>query len=354
MGPASSAIPRRLLRAAAWIIPLGVLLNVGVTLLTTDFRFLREVGPVSPGAVVLGCALTLVPWVTQSLRIGIWTRFVGHPIRFVSGLRIAAGGVLGSAVTPTAVGGGSIRWALATRQGLPAGKASSLLAVEAVEDLVFFAVALPVAAAFTTAAEIHSLQGAAMSPATLDTPVLLGLGSLVALGVLGATLGRLAVRGRLGAAVQRKARRLLARLRRSVRQTVADARVVLALVATRGKGRFALSLSLTAVQWIARYSIATVVVVLLGGPLRPVLFWLLSWMTYAVSSGVPTPGAAGAAEATFYVLHSPFVAHEKLVAATAAWRLLMFYVPALVAVVVFPTLGAREKSTPESTPAEAP
>ena len=120
-------------------------------------------------------------------------------------------------------------------------------------------------------------------------------------------------------------------------------RSVLALVARRGKGRFALSVSLTAVQWISRYSIATLVIALLGGPLRPYLFWVLSWVTYAVSSAVPTPGAAGAAEATFYVLHAPFVSAERLIVATAAWRLLMFYVPALVAVAVFPAIGAAER-----------
>ena len=91
-------------------------------------------------------------------------------------------------------------------------------------------------------------------------------------------------------------------------------------------------------------------IALLGGPLRPYLFWVLSWATYAVSSAVPTPGAAGAAEATFYVLHAPFVDAQRLVVATAAWRLLMFYVPALVAVVAFPALGAVERRKAPVTP----
>ena len=335
---------RRLLRAAAWLIPLGVALNVGIALLTTDFHFLRAVGPVSPLAALVAVAVALLPWATQSLRIGIWTRFVGHPIGFAGGLRIAAGGVLGSAVTPTAVGGGTIRWALATRHGLPAGYAASLLAVEAVEDLVFFALALPAATFLSTADEALALRRALRSPAPrLDDPVFgaLAVGAVLAVG-LGAAL-RLALVGALGPAARRWAVRAVARLRRPVRRTVRDVRRVLSLVARRGKRRFALSLSLTAVQWIARYSVATLVIAMLGGPLRPYLFWILSWMTYAVSSAVPTPGAAGAAEATFYVLHLPFVSPERLVVATAAWRLLMFYVPALVAVAAFPALGARER-----------
>ena len=351
---------RRLLRAAAWLIPLGVLANVGATLLTTDFHFLREVGRVTPLAVGLACALALVPWITQSLRIGLWTRFVGHPVGFVAGVRIAAGGVLGSAVTPTAVGGGTIRWALATRHGLPAGKAASLLAVEAVEDLAFFAVALPLAMAWTTTSEVKALKAAATSPASaLDDPVWIALAAAAAALAALVAGGRAALRGRLGARARRWSLRAAARLRRPLRDVAADVRGVLALVARRGKGRFAVSLGLTSVQWIARYSVATVVVALVGGPLRPVLFWVLGWMTYALSSAVPTPGAAGAAEATFYLLHAPFVEADRLVVVTAAWRLLMFYFPALVAVVAFPALGRlardeRREETPPPGPGTAP
>lgn len=342
------AVPtRHLLRAAAWLIPLGVLLNVGVALATTDVRFLYEVGPVTPGAVGLAVGFALLPWVTQSLRIGIWTRFVGHPVGFASGLRIVAGGVLGSAVTPTAVGGGTIRWALATRHGVPPGQAASLLAVEAVEDLVFFAVALPLAALLSTADEARLLRRAASSPALrLDDPVFVVLAAAVVGLSATAWIGRLALHGRLGPAWRWRGLRVAARLRRPARQTWADVRHVTALVARRGKARFAVSLSLTAVQWLARYSVATVVILLLGGPLRPFLFWVLGWMTYAVSSAVPTPGAAGAAEATFYVLHAPFVEPERLVVVTAAWRLLLFYLPALVAALAFPALGWAERRSP--------
>ncbi|PAP77690.1 lysylphosphatidylglycerol synthase transmembrane domain-containing protein [Rubrivirga marina] len=342
---------RRLLRAAAWLIPLGVALNVGVALLTTDGDAFREVGPVSPAAVVLCVGVALLPWATQSLRIGIWTRFAGHPIGFLSGLRIAAGGVLGSAVTPTAVGGGTIRWALATRRGLPPGHAASFLAVEAVEDLVFFAIALPLALMLSTGDEASSLRAALRSPApALDDPVFTALLGAAAVGGALAVGARLALSGHLGARARHRARRIAARVRRPLRQTARDVRYVLALVARDGKRWFALSLSLTAVQWIARYSIATFVIALLGGPLRPFLFWILSWMTYAVSSAVPTPGAAGAAEATFYVLHLPFVGPERLVVATAAWRLLMFYVPALVASVAYPALGLAEREPAETAP----
>jgi uncharacterized membrane protein YbhN (UPF0104 family) len=118
---------------------------------------------------------------------------------------------------------------------------------------------------------------------------------------------------------------------------------VAALVAGRGKRWFAVSLTLTALQWTARYSVATAVIVTLGGPLRPYLYWVLGWMTYAVSSVVPTPGSAGAAEATFYLLHRPVVPLAVLGVATALWRLLLFYLPVALSVVVWPALGVVER-----------
>ena len=343
MPPLSSLRPsRRLFRAASVLIPLGVAANVAVALATTDRHLLGALDGPAREALLVAAGLSLVPWLTQSLRIAVWTRFVGHPVSVLSGLRIYAGGVLGSAVTPTAVGGGSIRWALATRRGLPPGKAASLLAVEAVEDVVFFALALPAAALLSAGSELRAFRRAT-SGAAAD-----GSAALVAAGVAGAVLlaaglAHLALRGALGRRPRQRGLRLAARVRRPLRAAWADARLVAALVARRGKRWFALSLSLTAVQWLARYSVATAVIVVLGGPLRPFLFWVLGWMTYAVSSVVPTPGGAGAAETTFYLLHRPFVPAAVLVAATAAWRLLLFYLPVALAVVAWPALEAVER-----------
>ncbi|MEM6285937.1 MAG: lysylphosphatidylglycerol synthase transmembrane domain-containing protein [Bacteroidota bacterium] len=339
MSTASPPVPtlpprRKLLRALALLVPLGVAANIGVALATTDRALLDMLREVSWEPVVLATGLAVFPWFTQALRIAIWTRFVGHPVSIVAGVRIAAGGVLGSAITPTAVGGGSIRWALTTRYGLPPGKAASLLAVEAVEDVVFFALALPLAAWLSAPSESellrrvggevwHRLGGGIWSVAVLA--------SAVAVTVVGM---RLAGRGRLGA----RAQRLVGRLRGPLRLFRRDARATAGLVARRGKRWFALSLVCTGLQWTARYSMAAIVIAALGGPLRPFLYWVLGWLTYVVASGAPTPGAAGATEAAFLLLHAPFVPASMLVITTALWRLMMFYVPALIAAVVYPAL----------------
>jgi uncharacterized membrane protein YbhN (UPF0104 family) len=210
--------------------------------------------------------------------------------------------------------------------------------VEAVEDAVFFAVAVPLALVLSASAEFEDVRAASGAARGSLVEELAVAGAVLAALLLAAWLGW---RGHLGRPLRRLVRRVAVRARRPLRRFAADARGVASLVARRGKGRFALTVALTAVQWTARYSIATAVIVYLGGPFRPVLFWVLGWFTYAVASAAPTPGAAGATEATFALLHDPFVPEGILAATTALWRLLLFYVPVLASAALFPLLGLR-------------
>ncbi|MEM1054194.1 MAG: lysylphosphatidylglycerol synthase transmembrane domain-containing protein [Bacteroidota bacterium] len=334
---------RLLIRTAAVVLPIGIAANVAFSLATTDRELLISLSSVPVGSVLLAITLVVVPWVTQALRMTIWTRFVGHPIGMVTAIRIYAGGVLGSAVTPTAVGAGSIRWALAVRWGVPGGTAASLFSVEAAEDLCFFLLAVPLALVLTSARQ-SGLVGQAVEDAAfgVDVQVAIGAGVAVMLVLLVWIGFRLALGGRLGARRQKQARRLSVRTRVRVRRGLRDLRQTLALVTTQGKGWFVLTLVLTAIQWTARYSVAAVVIVALGETLQPVLYWLLSWLTYAVASPAPTPGAAGATEATFILLHSPFVSFDILPLASSVWRLLLFYLPATLAALAYPLFVARD------------
>ncbi len=326
---------RGLFRLAALLVPLGVAGNVALTLLTTDRHILEATATLPLGPLAVALALALVPWAMNTFRLQLWASFVGHPIGFVDGLRIYLGGLLGSAVTPTASGGGALKWALLARQGVPAGAAGTLLLVEAVENAVFMAVALPLALVVTAASEVPGLREAVVTAAGGVAPVVLSAAAV--LGALG-TLAWVAARGVLG----RGARRLVARVRARARRPVRDARRVGALVATHGKGRLALGVTLAGIQWTARYSVATALLAFLGVPISAVLSWALQWATFTLMNAIPTPGAAGGAEAVFAVLYSPFVPTEVLGLATAGWRLILFYAPLAIAALVYLGIGTPD------------
>lgn len=330
----------RLLRSALLLIPLGVALNVGLSLASTDRTVLEGLAGLPRGPLVVAVGLAFVSWGTNTLRLRLWTAFLGHRLSVAECLRLYLAGLLGSALTPTAAGGGALKWGLLVRRGFPASGAASLLALETVEDALFFAVALPLAVAVGAFAEVGVVgEAAAAGGAGVTNAAVVAVGvAAAALCVVGAA-GGVAARGGLGPRVRRWARRGLARARGAARRFAGEVRGVLALVAQRGKGVFAATLTLTAVQWSARYSVVTAVLAFLGVPARPLTYGALQWATFTLSSFVPTPGGAGGAEVAFAVLYSPFVPVGVLGSATALWRLVLFYVPLVAAVVVFYALG---------------
>lgn len=328
---------RALVRAAAVLVPIGVAANVALAMATTERGALEAAldRPLGPLALALG--LAVVPWATNTLRLQLWASFVGHPLGFGSALRVVLGGLLGSAVTPTGSGGAALKWALLARRGVPPGQAGTLLLVETAENAAFAVVAVPLALALAVA-EAPAVT-AALSTVGADLGPALVVGLLAAAGLAG--LAWAGARGVLG----RPARGLVVRTRRAARRPVRDGRRVLALVARRGKGRLALGVGLAAVQWTARYSVAAAVLAFLGVPVGPVLSWLLQWTLFTLTNAVPTPGAAGGAEAAFAALYAPFVPTAALGLATATWRLVLFYLPLAVAALAFLGLGRASASS---------
>jgi glycosyltransferase 2 family protein len=327
----------KLLRTALYIIPAGVLGNLALSYFATDRALLADLGRLPPGYLLAGLALALLPWLTGTLRLLIWTRFLDYGMPFREAVKVTLAVDLGAAVSPTAVGGELFKWGMLVQRGVPAGAAATLSLLPKLEDAIFFAVALPIAFIASGAWRLPVVSGIAEH-------VPGGLVSLIvpaaAIGLACWLLARLALVGTFGHATRMVGLRWVARARRFLDRPFGDARNVVRVVVRRGKSRFALTLLLTAVHWIARYSVVTMVLAFLGIPLEPLLFWLLQWVVFTAMSFVPTPGAAGGAEAAFSLIYAPIVPAGLLGVATAAWRMLTFYAPVALAAIVFALLHA--------------
>lgn len=328
----------RIFRTTLVIIPIGVLGNIVFSLLVTDRSRVAQLGDRPVGYLLLAIALGLLPWLTNALRLLIWTRFLGHPLRLRDTFQMTLAVDLGSAITPTAVGGGFFKWGMLVQRGVSPGAAASITSIPAIEDAVFFLSALPVALLFAGSFDLPFVAEAGArlrENAAAVVAVAAGIALLSWLGV------RWVLGGVLGQRTQRHGIRLLARLRRKLRTTWHDAREVFRVILRRGKLLFLLALGLTAVHWIARYSVVTAIIAYLGAPVQPVLFWLLQWVVFTFMSFVPTPGGAGGAEAAFYFIYSAFVPEEIIGLATAGWRFLTFYLQLGLASVLFFLLNLR-------------
>jgi glycosyltransferase 2 family protein len=318
------------------VLPLGVLGNIAYTWLATDRALLRSLHALPLTYLLAALALTLTPWITGSLRLLVWSRFLGHRVALVDLVRMTLVVDLGAALSPTAIGGEAFRWGMLVRHGVKPGHAATLALMPKLEDAVFFVIALPAAIVWTSA---WRLPVVASSTRLLSENVLtiIGIAGLVAL--IAWLSSRSALRGHAGVRVRRFGIRFRGRARRRLRRGLYDARTAFVLIATRGKARFALTLAFTALHWIARYSVIAALTLFLGVPFDPVLFWLLQWVVFTMMSFVPTPGAAGGAEVAFTAVYATLLPAGFIGVATAAWRLFTFYVPVGLAALLFPLMG---------------
>ena len=128
----------RIFQKILWIIPLGILGNILFSVLTTDRSILDSLKSFSIKYLILAIFLGLIPWFTNTFRVIIWTRFLGKRFKFSEIFSIILGAELGSAISPTAIGGGYVKLGMLYQKGFSAGKATSLTLLGSLEEFFFF------------------------------------------------------------------------------------------------------------------------------------------------------------------------------------------------------------------------
>ncbi|MBN1423946.1 flippase-like domain-containing protein, partial [Candidatus Fermentibacteria bacterium] len=277
-------------------------------------------------AILLG----FVPWLTHSLRLLVWTRFLGAKVSFRDLMAMVVGTELGSAVSPTAVGGGYVKLAMLVHRGIRPGAAASLMTLGSLEDGIFFAFALPAALAMRSTAPLgrgFHLGDALEARARLVVMIL----SITAVFVA-------------GVAARKVTHSLTLRLKAAWNDYIAVYRLIL----HHGKLRFGITLMLTGIQWICRYSVVSALLASLGVQVFPVRFFALQWVVFTLGVFVPTPGALGGAEAAFFLVYRSFIPENIVGIATAGWRFLTFYLQLAVGLVVFGVLQTSFPAGPAS------
>jgi glycosyltransferase 2 family protein len=326
---------KRLASLAIWLVPLFAIFNI--TILISAMR-----GPVgglmqqSPFLLVLAAAMALMPMTCEMLRLRLWSRFLGVPTRFSGAAQIIGGTMIANMLTPSSTGSPAIKWGLMRTRNVPADKASTLISVQVSEDGFVIVSLLALCVSGVGLQRLISLLHRPELQRLSSSKIGLIFGGIGAAVVMSCAIFYYLQRtGRIGFFIRARRRIRIGRLR-----VIRDWRQIL----RRGKGIAAMTISLAILQWTARFSVITVVIIAIGGRFQPLLYWGLQWLTVSFAALVPTPGGVGGAEAAFLVLYSPFMGGARLLAAMAAWRLLLYYWPALIAGIglyVFRGLDAR-------------
>jgi|GEM_PF-443505 len=338
---ASSLLQGQIRRFMHWLIPaivLGTVANVAFALLTTDVDALEAVQRSAPYAFGLAAALALVPWITDTIHTVIWVRFVGAKVSVVECYKLVLATQLAASLTPTAAGGGYLKMALLTRYGISPGSAVSLVFLHTIEHMVVAAIAVPAALTISNSWDLPVVTTVLHFIRLRITAL-----GLWAIPILAASVLLLRVLWRIGRKkrrfkrVTRKIATFLERLRR-------DFVGVYVLIAKRGKLRFAITVTSTAIGDICRFALVLPLFVGFSIPIDPVRDWLLQWVVFVATTMVPMPGGAGGAEAMFYLIYGSFVPREILGFVTASWRFLSFYTVLISGGLIFTVLSLRRSA----------
>jgi uncharacterized protein (TIRG00374 family) len=334
--PVKSGI-HALLKRAVFLIPLGIAGNMLFLFFSSSDLSLPVLSPLSLLALMFTALLAIVPWFTESLRLFIWGRFLGAEISYPELIRVVIGGELGAAVSPPVIGGSVVKTALLVRLGIPAGTAFSLTLLSGIQDSIVFLVLVPLALTVSSSWDLPFVQNGLSA---LNDPLIwAACGAIAAAVVILLLLSKDPVDPRNPVTKTGAGPEGRLRLRDKLRQGWRDFSVIFGLIAVRGKARLALTLLISTVQWICRYSVLTALVMSLGLPVQPLVFFSLQVILFAAMNAVPTPGAAGGAEALFSLLYRPFIPANSLAVVMIGWRFLTFYLPAILGAVGFMIIG---------------
>ncbi len=318
---ASAACPGKrfdsLFTKLLFVIPIGVIGNLIFSYAFADHTVMYSVARLSPVYLAIALFLGIVPWFTGSLRMFIWSSFLGKDVRYRDIVNIAINAELGAAVSPPLVGGGPVKIGMLMQRGFSGAMALSLTTLESFEDALFFLLMVPIALTVSSAWDLPIIRKSFSVYEHRSFWIFLGAACILVFA------GAILARSRSKEIMERFP--LMRTIARHIKffscQFIGIGREIM----QKGKIVLALTMTLTMIQWACRYSIISLLLLGLGIPPRPLLFMALQVIVFALLTFIPTPGGAGGAEALFYAIYRSFLPTDMIGVVTAGWRFITFY-----------------------------
>ena len=336
----SSCLPARmtqLVKKCFFVIPIGIICNVFFSFAGKESDVFRILSHFSPVYFILAILLSVVPWFTSSARLYFWSRFIGNSLRYRNVFKVVLGVELGAAVIPPLIGGGGTKIAMLMYQGMSGGMALSLTLLESLEDGIFFILAVPIALTLALSWDLPVIMHSLESLRQLSLWVLLVI-------LCAALLLVMMIRYRIVFDKLQRFPYVKAAMER-IKPFCQSIIATYSSIIQSGKGIFVLTMALTAVSWICRYSLISLLLMSLGITVQPVPIISLQVIVFALMTVIPTPGAAGGAEIIFSLLYRSFLPDGVIGVVTAGWRFLTFYLLLLLASFLLLLLAKKQKGS---------
>ncbi|MFT3790691.1 MAG: lysylphosphatidylglycerol synthase transmembrane domain-containing protein [Rudaea sp.] len=270
-------------------------------------------------------ALAVFGWSMRALKQWLLIQRLGLAVGAWRNLAISLAIDFAFLATPGGVGGYAAGIWYLRGIGASYAQATALAAADQVLDLMFFAIAMPVAALCLS-------QTAELSPWLAHGAA---FGGIVALALLVAlVLARRPIGAWFFGARGPLARIAFLRRRRNALRGFVDNVLAQTRVLMRGSpAYFALAFASTAVQWLARYGVLWLILTLFGAYVPFSLALLLQGVVLHVAQWTGMPAGGGGADLGLAATLAPFVATATVASALLLWRIATLYLNLLAGMI---------------------
>lgn len=323
------------------VISFGIVAHLIFLLLTNDQNVFQYLHRIKLPYVFLILVCLFANWVGHALRLMIWTRYLKNQFRFRDALRIAIYTELGAAITPTLIGGGPIKFALLIKQKLSTGKAGFLTLLNGFEDFIMYSTVLVVGFFHARGSIFRILRSIVNGLTENIVKVSLIITGTVILVILFRTVPFLKKMRFL----PDKYKQMLSKISSEIKSGWHEMLHSFNQVRKDGLRYLLVSLTVLFVQWTLRFSVLLILLYALGIDFKPFQIYIQQWIVYLTMIFIPTPGASGGAEATFYLIFEKQLPRELLPLITSTWRFFMYYLMLFIAVFIVQFVRYPEKTT---------
>lgn len=269
----------------------------------------------------------------------IWTRYLKQQFKFRDALRIAVYTELGAAITPTLIGGGPIKFALLLKNKLSTGKAGFLTLLNGLEDFIMYCTVV-VVAFFHARASIFKILKSIFQKATENIGRLLVIVAIIILIVYLFKKVEYLAKYHF---IPQKYRSALSKIMSELKGGWHEMIHSFNQVRKDGLRYLLVSLTVLIVQWTCKFTVLIILLYALGVEFKPFQVYIQQWVVYLTMIFIPTPGASGGAEATFYLIFEKQIPRHLLPLVTSTWRFFMYYLMLFVAVFLVQFVKYPEK-----------
>ena len=327
-----------------FVVSFGIVAHLIFLLVTNDKNVFQYLSNIKIQYLFIIICLLLYNWIGHATRMVIWTRYLKQQLPFKTTLRIAVYTELGSSITPTVIGGGPIKMGLLIKNGFSTGKAGFLTLLNGLEDFIMYTSVFIIGFFYAKKSIFRIFESIGHF---IQSKWEYFIGGLVLIFFLKWLFKNVEALNKISL-IPVKYKKGWANLKKECKNGWTEMVQSFNQVRKDGLRYFIVSFIILISQWLCRFSVLVVLLYALDIDFRPFQIYIQQWIVYLTMMFIPTPGATGGAEATFFLLFEGEIPKEFLPLIVSTWRFFMYYLMLFLAVFLIQFVKFSDTSTNNS------